>query len=73
MLERAFVGIGQTKVVEDGVKVLREAEEGSKSKKLGPRAKWCALYNSAVLAGLHRLPAVDAAKAPLPKEAEPRR
>eukprot|EP00974_Lingulodinium_polyedra_P020524 1986002-Lingulodinium_polyedra.AAC.1 len=59
MVTRAFSGIGQTKVVEDGVKVLREAEKASANKVLGPRAKWSALLNSKVITELHRLPAID--------------
>eukprot|EP00974_Lingulodinium_polyedra_P057054 5489043-Lingulodinium_polyedra.AAC.1 len=43
VLRRGFAGLGRTKLVEDGVKVVREAEDAAPDKKVGPRRKWLAL------------------------------
>eukprot|EP00974_Lingulodinium_polyedra_P051933 4995146-Lingulodinium_polyedra.AAC.1 len=58
LLGSAFSGIGQSKVVEDGIKVISEAASANPNKKLGARQKWARLAQSHVLAGLHRFTAL---------------
>eukprot|EP00974_Lingulodinium_polyedra_P087369 8468919-Lingulodinium_polyedra.AAC.1 len=56
VLRQAFGGIGQSKVVEDGIKVISQAVDGAPNKRLGARGKWQSLAKSSVLHGLHRFP-----------------
>ena len=71
MLRHLFAGIGQTKVVEDGAKVLREAEAVAAHKTVTVRAKWHALNRSSVLHTLHRFPRLDETRHPLPQGTAP--
>ena len=52
-------GIGQTKIVEDGINELLLAAHTQSSKRLGAREKWRALHRSPVLNPLHRMPKLD--------------
>lgn len=70
LLDQCFRGLGQTKAVEDGMKVMRTAENVSANKKVGCRAKWCCLQESNVLKGLHRMPVIDPVKSTLPASLE---
>lgn len=70
ILEDLFCGIGQTKVVEDGNKVVSLASEGSASKRLGARTKWQRLINSNVLQVLHHFHTLDGKASSLPPAAE---
>ena len=70
LLKETFGGIGQTKVVEDGNKVISLAAEVG-NKKLTSREKWHALLRSNVLQGLHRFEPLDKDTAPPPPELGP--